>query len=164
MAYRVVPIAEEHIEGFRAALDSVARELRYLAMTEAPPPDDIGKWVRSHITSGMPQFVAIADEKVVGWCDVSPKARSTQSHIGVLGMGVMAPWRGRGIGRMLVDATLKAARAKGLTRVELTVRVDNAPARRLYQSFGFVEEGICKRHLRIDGEYADTYYMAVLYG
>lgn len=29
MAFRVVPIAEEHIEGFWSALDSVARERRY---------------------------------------------------------------------------------------------------------------------------------------
>ena len=39
MTFRVMPIAEEHIPGVRAALDSVARELRYLAFLEAPPPE-----------------------------------------------------------------------------------------------------------------------------
>ena len=34
MSWRIVPIAEEHIEGFGQAIDSVARERRYLALLE----------------------------------------------------------------------------------------------------------------------------------
>jgi hypothetical protein len=37
MTHRVVPIAEHHIAGLREAVDSVARERRYLALLEAPP-------------------------------------------------------------------------------------------------------------------------------
>jgi hypothetical protein len=36
-----MPIAEAHISGFRAALDSVARELRFLAFLEAPPLEGV---------------------------------------------------------------------------------------------------------------------------
>ena len=163
MSYRVVPIAEEHIPGVRAALDSVARELRYLAFLEAPPPESVREFVLGNIAAGTPQFVAIADEKVVGWCDVTPKHRPAFLHSGILGMGVIEPYRGRGIGKALVGATLNAARAKGLTRVELTVRVSNERAKKLYEAFGFVVEGISRRHICINGEYADSYYMAVLY-
>jgi hypothetical protein len=34
--FRVVPIAEEHIDGFRAGLDAVAQERRYLLFLQAP--------------------------------------------------------------------------------------------------------------------------------
>jgi len=41
----VVPIAEEHIEGFTAALDSVARERKYLAL--------VGGSERNAVSKGM---------------------------------------------------------------------------------------------------------------
>jgi len=50
-----------------------------------------------------------------------------------------------------------AAKAKGLTRIELTVRVDNNAARQLYAAFGFVSEGLCRRYSCIKGEYTDCY-------
>jgi ribosomal protein S18 acetylase RimI-like enzyme len=163
MTFRVAPIAEEHIPGFRAAVDSVARELRYLTLLEAPPLESTREFVKGNIAGGAPHFVAIADDKIVGWCDVTLKPRTSQAHSGVLGMGVIEPYRGRGIGRALMDAALMAAKAKGLTRVELTVRVDNEPAKKLYEAFGFMVEGICRRHMCVNGEYADSYYMAVLF-
>ena len=160
--FTVVPIGEEHIEGFRAGVDSVARERKYLALLEAPPEADTRKYIRDNIAQGAPHFVALADGSVVGWCDVAVKPRPTLRHSGVLGMGVIREHRGKGIGRALMQATLAAAKASGLRRIELTVRVDNEPARRLYESFGFVTEGLCKRHMCIDGEFVDSRLMALL--
>jgi RimJ/RimL family protein N-acetyltransferase len=159
----VVPIAEEYIERFRAAVDTVARERAYLSMIEAPPEADVKKYVRDNIAKGEPHFVAIARDKVVGWCDIARKPRPTLQHSGVLGMGVIVEYRGQGLGRALMDATLKAAKERGFTRIELTVRVDNERARRLYERFGFVTEGLCRRHMRVDGEYKDSWLMALLY-
>src|SRR4030095_12783639 len=137
MTHRIVPIAEEYIEGFRAALDSVARERRFLAFLEAPPLESVRDFVLENIRSGQLQFIASADDKVVGWCDVSPKPRPVFRHSGILGIGVTKPYRGRGIGTALIGTTLEAARAKGLTRIELTVRTDNDRAKALYERFGF---------------------------
>jgi ribosomal protein S18 acetylase RimI-like enzyme len=160
----IVRIAEEHLEGFREALDSVARERAYLALLEAPPLAEMRKFVLRTIAQRAPQFVALADARVVGWCDILPKPHPTMLHSGVLGMGVISEYRGRGIGRALMDATLQAAKARGISRVELTVRVDNEPAKRLYESFGFEVEGKCRRHMRVAGEYKDSYLMALVYG
>jgi ribosomal protein S18 acetylase RimI-like enzyme len=158
----IVPIGEEHIDGFRAAVDSVARERRYLALLAAPPEADTRKYVRDNIAQRAPHFVALADDKVVGWCDVAVRPRPTQRHSGILGMGVIREYRGKGIGRALLQATLASARAGGLRRIELTVRADNDPARRLYESFGFVTEGLCKRHMCVEGEFVDSWLMALL--
>ena len=158
----IVPIGEEHIAGFRAAVDSVARERRYLALLESPPEADTRRYVRDNIAQRAPHFVALADGSVVGWCDVAVRPRPTQLHSGILGVGVIRDYRGKGIGRALMEATLAAARAGGIRRIELTVRVDNDPARRLYESFGFVTEGLCKRHMCIDGQFVDSWLMALL--
>jgi putative acetyltransferase len=77
-------------------------------------------------------------------------------------MGVIPEYRGQGIGGALIAVTLEAAKRKGLTRIELTVRTDNEPARKLYEKFGFVHEGRLLRHLLIDGEYRDSDLMALL--
>jgi RimJ/RimL family protein N-acetyltransferase len=161
--HRIVPIAEEHVEGFRAVFDSVARERRYLAMVEAPPIQEVRKYVAGNIAADVPHFVALAGEEIVGWCDASPKPRETLKHSLVLGMGVVHPYRARGIGSDLLEAVLRKAKQRGFARVELTVRVDNDPAKKLYTKFGFAVEGLCRRYMFVDGEYKDSYLMAVLY-
>lgn len=160
--FRVVPIAEEHIEGFRAGLDSVARERRYLTFLEAPSLEESRRFVRRNIREGYPQHVALVEDKVVGWCDALPIDRPTRAHTGVLGIGVLAEFRGRGIGTALIRETLEKARASGLTRIELSVRAGNAGVVGLYERFGFVHEGVQRNAVRVDGKYENLICMALL--
>jgi RimJ/RimL family protein N-acetyltransferase len=162
MDCRVVPIAEEHIEGFRLAVDSVARERLYLAFLEGPPIEHTRAFVRGNLKDGYPQFVALADGAVVGWCDISSLHRPLFAHAGVLGMGIVSGYRGCGIGTALMRAALAKAKAIGLTRVELTVREGNDRARALYAKMGFVAEGVKWRGVRLDGKYEDLLCMALL--
>jgi ribosomal protein S18 acetylase RimI-like enzyme len=158
----IVPIERRHIAGFREVLDGVAREGRYLAFLEAPPLARIRRFVLNNLRSGAPQFVALDAGRVVGWCDITPKTHATLSHCGVLGMGVASSHRGRGVGARLMGATTAAALARGLTRIELTVRADNGPAIALYHRFGFEAEGLMRRYLIVDGLYYDALLMARL--
>ena len=156
------PIADEHIESFHKTLDVVARERRYLAFLEAPPLESTRAFIRNNIAHGYPQFVATLEGEVVGWCDVTPKSRPIYAHCGVLGMGLLPRFRGQGLGRRLITRTLHAARAFGLTRVELTVREDNANAIALYEKVGFVTEGLQRNGALVDGEYENIIEMAIL--
>ena len=160
MTVEIVPIERRHIAGFREVLDDVAREGRYLAFLEAPPVARIRRFVLGNLRSGAPQFVALDAGKVVGWCDITPKTHATLGHSGVLGMGVASSHRGRGVGARLLGATTEAALARGLTRIELTVRADNGPAISLYRRFDFEAEGLMRRYLIVDGLYYDALLMA----
>jgi len=160
MDVRIVPIDKRHVAGFREVLDAVARERRWLSMTEAPSLADVRRFVVGNLRSGAPQFVALDDGRVVGWCDVVPRPRETMRHTGVLGMGVAASHRGQGLGARLLATTLEAAEAAGITRVELMVLVDNAVAVALYRRYGFETEGRCRRYLVIDGVERDAWLMA----
>jgi ribosomal protein S18 acetylase RimI-like enzyme len=162
-AVEIVPIAEGHIESFHRTLDIVARERRYLAFLEAPPLPSTRAFILDMIGRGYPQFVAMADGEVAGWCDVTPYSRPIKAHCGVLGMGLLPRFRGQGLGKRLMLRTLDAARAFGLTRVELTVRQDNANAIALYRKIGFVEEGMQRHAVRVDGAYENTVAMALLF-
>ena len=163
MNHKIIRISAEHVEGFRAVLDSVARERRYLAFLEAPPLESVEAFVLGNIAAGAPQYVAICDNRLVGWCDVLPKSRPTRRHSGVLGIGVMEGYRGQGIARDLMAIAIQAARDKGITRIELTVRTDNIRAIRLYERFGFTIEGVVRRDMLVDDQYRDSLLMALLY-
>lgn len=158
---RIVPIAEEAVEGFHRCLDSVAREQRYLAFLQAPPLEATRGFVLSNIARNVPQFVALCGSDVVGWCDISPKMWEGYTHCGSLGMGVRRDARQLGIGTMLLERTLDAARELGLERVELEVFASNTSAIRLYEKAGFAVEGVRKRGRKLDGEYDDLVLMAL---
>ena len=159
----IVPITESHIPSFRAAVDAVAREKKFLAFLEAPPLDETTKFVVASIEQKNPHFVVLSDSKVVGWCDVMRNTkRLVYSHCGTLGIGLLPEFRGQGIGRPLMQTTIDAAWQCGITRIELTVREQNANAIALYKSLGFAIEGLHRKAVRIDGQYQNVYAMALL--
>jgi RimJ/RimL family protein N-acetyltransferase len=162
METKIELIAPEHIQGFHRALDLVSRERKYVFSLEAARLERTRQFVTNNIEKGFPQYVAIADGEVVGWCDVLPKPHAVHAHSGVLLIGIVPGWRGRGIGRALINETLHAARRLGLTRVELTVHADNAPAIALYKSVGFQQEGVLRDAVMIDRTYRDSIVMALV--
>jgi len=161
-AYDIVPITKEHIESFAVALDSVAREGLYLAALKGPPLEKTQTFILEQLQNDMPHYVAVVKDKVVGWCDIASRNRPLYAHSGILGMGVLASYRGQGIGKALIKATIEKAKNKGLSRVELEVREKNERAISLYQKFGFVVEGLKRNATKIDGQYSNDLVMGLL--
>jgi ribosomal protein S18 acetylase RimI-like enzyme len=163
MIYEIKPIVEDHIDSFSEVLDTVAREKRFLAYLEAPPREQIRAFVLKNIEQRYPQFVVLIDDQVVGWCDVLPNTRrAVQAHCGTLGMGLLPKYRGRGIGRILIQQTIDAALVFGLTRIDLTVREDNLNAIALYKKVGFETEGLHRQAYCIEGRYQNVLSMALV--
>ena len=162
MTLRIVPLEEGHVPSLRECLDVVARENRYLALLEAPPLEASRAFLLGMKARGAIQLVALEGERVVGWVDIAPFELPTYAHRGKLGMGVLPEHRGQGLGKRLFQACLDAAWAKGLTRIELEVRADNLRAKRLYERFGFRDEGVLRNAMRFEGQYFDCFTMSLL--
>ncbi len=156
------PITVADIPGFHAALDAVAREARWIGLTEAPPLEETESFVRTNLALGLPHFLAVAGGEVIGWCDVSVPGRPAMRHVGRIGMGLREGHRGRGLGRRLLEATLAATEELNLTRIELEVLADNPVALRLYESLGFEREGIRRGAIRLAGKTRDLVMMSIL--
>jgi ribosomal protein S18 acetylase RimI-like enzyme len=163
MSVEITEVRKEHIDGCNAALDVVARERKYLGFLEAPPIEASRVFIGMSIAQRHPHFVALEGNRVVGWCDVTPRERPTTRHVGVLGIGILPEWRERGVGRRLMERSLEAARTFPLARVELAVRADNARAITLYGKLGFEAEGRRQRAMLVDGVYYDDIIMALLF-
>ncbi len=162
MTSLVVPLTEAHFHQLHAVLDEVAREKRYLAMLQAPPREQTYAFLRDSLNQRNPHVVALLDGEVVGWCDVLPVFGEARRHVGTLGIGLVPRARHRGLGRALLAAAIAGAWAKGLTRIELTVRADNHNARALYERMGFEHEGRQRGSFQVDGEAFDSHAMALL--
>jgi RimJ/RimL family protein N-acetyltransferase len=107
-------------------------------------------------------LVAEADGKLVGYLVARGGRARRNKHTVYIVIGVLASYRGKGIGTMLFAELECWARTKGVHRLELTVVVNNQRAVSLYRKMGFEQEGIKRHSLLINGKYVDEYYMAKL--
>ena len=86
-------------------------------------------------------LVAERDGEVIGYCYAGVEGNdymSLRGPAGVLYDIVVDPaHRSQGVGRMLLDATLDALKARGAPRVLLSTAEQNAAAQRLFARAGF---------------------------
>jgi ribosomal protein S18 acetylase RimI-like enzyme len=112
----------------------------------------------------IPEDVIVADAggAVVGYVHVG-RGFPVPSHAHVLtihGLAVDPARRGEGIARRLVAAAVAEARARGARRLTLRVLGPNAAARAVYETNGFVVEGVLRGEFHLDGRDVDDVLMA----
>ena len=160
----IVAVEEKYAASYRACLDIVAREKKYLAQIEALPLERIEGFVKESVATDAIQFFALNQDEVIGWADIFPAWAHAVSHCGSMGMGVHPSYRGQGLGGRLLAACIQKAWTKGLTRIELEARADNEAAIALYEKFGFKHEALKAQAMRFNGEYFDAVQMRLLRG
>jgi ribosomal protein S18 acetylase RimI-like enzyme len=162
MTFQIEPLQQIHFDGLHDVFDAVCKERRFLAFTSAGSKEDTFAFYGRALAGGHSHFVAVQGRQVLGWCDVLPLYGEMRAHVGVLGLGVAATHRGRGIGSALMRAAIEKAAKRGLSRIELTVNADNAVAQALYIRMGFEREGTQRDGWCLDGQWMDVHFMARL--
>ncbi|MFO1458390.1 MAG: GNAT family protein [Verrucomicrobiota bacterium] len=152
----------EDADALSACIDAVSRERRYLGNTSGFSAEQTREFITSLSDSGGIQVVAVAEAQIVGWCDVTPIPFEGMRHVGRLGMGLLPPFRGKGLGRRLVREVLSQVFAVSLKRVELEVYASNKVAIGLYEREGFVMEGRKRLARILDGAEDDILIMGLL--
>lgn len=85
-------------------------------------------------------LVALAGDEVVASCGL----RHIVGEGEITNVVTKSSMRGKGIGKQMLLRLLEEGRKMGAEAFTLEVRVSNAPAIHLYESLGFVSEGIRK--------------------
>jgi RimJ/RimL family protein N-acetyltransferase len=152
---------ESDAESICDAVKAIAAEKWYLATVDGFSPELTRAFIKHLADAGLPQVAAFAEGRAVGFCDISRSRAEGFTHLARLGMGVRAEWRRQGVGRRLLDACVAQAKKTGIERIELEVFSDNNAAVQLYESFGFVREGVRVRARKFEGRYQDLVLMAL---
>ena len=95
-------------------------------------------------------FVAVEDERIVGFILVNGNNIQRKRHVATIVIGI------------LFKEVEKWAKLHDVWRLELTVMAHNTRAQTLYKKAGFEKEGVKKAALIIDGKCIDEYEMAKL--
>lgn len=111
-----------------------------------------------------PGDVLVAEDggALVGYVGVEQEYGAA-SHAHVLtisGLAVDPGVQRRGIGRALLELGIARARERGARKLSLRVLGPNARARSLYESCGFVVEGVLRAEFVIEGREVDDVVMA----
>ncbi|WP_432195333.1 N-acetyltransferase family protein [Streptomyces sp. bgisy027] len=106
-------------------------------------------------------LVAELDRRIVGYVRLGfPTALASNAHVReIQGLAVCDEARGHGVGRALIRAVVEEARRRGARRLTLRVLGHNTPARKLYESEGFVVEGVLPEEFFLEGRYVDDVIM-----
>lgn len=99
-------------------------------------------------------FVAEADEKIVGYCNLW----NICGEVTLNNIAVDASLRGEGIGSRLLEAAL--TRFLGCDFITLEVRKSNSAAIAMYEKYGFIKVGERKNFYRLPDE--DAVLMTII--
>ena len=157
----IVPIGIEHANQFNDVITAVASEDIFAIQPDSLSVKAVHRFVERQLVEGAPMFVALENDRVVGWCEISLSDTAYSEHSGVLSMGVLTGYRSQGVGSWLIRKCISAARSMGLERIELSVLENNPEAHRFYLAKGFKLERKKIRSLCINGHYHNETMMAL---
>lgn len=148
------------------ALSRFSQDPSVLYGSSQVPTNSAAYW-RRRLTgwagAGASTIVAEVNGDVIGCGNLNLSDVPRRRHAAILGLSVIAPYQGMGIGdRMMAELVAHAEERLAVERIELQVYADNHRAIRLYEKYGFVAEGISRKDAWRDGGYADSLVMARL--
>jgi len=150
----------QYTESYCKAVDTVAKERKYLGATQGFPLARAREFVQMIVLNNFAQYYAIDNDEVVGWCDILPKSYEGLLHVGVLGIGILSEYRGKGLGTQLLHKAIEHAKQLNhIEKIELDVFESNSAAIALYKKLGFEEEGKREKGRKLDGVYDNIVLM-----
>ncbi|HVA04285.1 MAG TPA: GNAT family N-acetyltransferase [Acidimicrobiales bacterium] len=118
--------------------------------------EDQRAWVARH-QGAHPAVVAVEGSLVVGFGSLSPfRDRAAYATTVEDSLYVDRAWRGRGVGRLLLDELVALALSRGFHSVIARVSGDNEPSIALHQACGFAMVGVEREVGRKFGHWIDV--------
>ena len=107
-------------------------------------------------------ILALVGNKVISCLHFTGGARARIQHTGEFGVSVLKDYWDQGIGTAMVQELIHWAKDSNVIRkLNLRVRSDNARAIHVYQTLGFVQEGLITRQFFISEQFYDFICMGL---
>lgn len=132
--------------------------------TELRTPDERRRWLLGR-SARHPVIAAEAGGAVAGWASLNSfNPRPAYDHVADLSVYVERAWRGRGVGRCLLEHLVPMARELGYHKMVLAAFPTNRAGIALYERIGFTRVGVYREQGRLDGVWVDVVVMEKLLG
>jgi L-amino acid N-acyltransferase YncA len=110
-------------------------------------PRVVGGWLDAAESGEIPSLVVMQEGVMVGCSAIVTDALSWSRHVGELRVLVGPAWRGRGIGRLLIQACFAEALGLGLEKLVARMTIDQRAAIVIFEELGFRAEALLRRHV-----------------
>ncbi len=110
-------------------------------------PKVLDAWMRALDAGEVESLVARDGGAMVGCTAIVSDELSWSRHVGELRVLVGPAWRGRGLGRVLIQECFAGALERGLKKLVAQMTVDQRAAIAVFEQLGFRAEALLARHV-----------------
>jgi len=130
---------------------------------EFNPSVDSEKQFISSINSSTNQcfLLAFCGDEIIGNLSINSADRARLRHSGELSITVSKEYWNQGAATHLMDEFVKWLNTTDLKKINLSVKEDNKNAIKLYENFGFKQEGMISRAFYINNRYYSSIFMGI---
>jgi phosphinothricin acetyltransferase len=152
----------ERDDGVRSFYNQGIEERVATLETELRSTDERRQWMAARGTRH-PVVVAEHAGRVVGWASLNPfNPRRAYDHVADLSVYVDRSWRGKGVGRGLIEHLIVLARQLAYHKMVLAAFPSNIQGMALYERVGFRTVGVYREQGQLDGKWVDVVIMEKL--
>ena len=131
--------------------------------TRLSGPVHVMRWIDGG--ERMPVVVAVEDEEVGGWARLTAYSeRPCYAGVAEASVYVARAARGRGLGRVLLEALHREAERRAMWKVIGLLFDDNRHSVELFHRLGYRDVGLYRRHGRLNGRWKDVLLVERLLG
>jgi L-amino acid N-acyltransferase YncA len=100
-------------------------------------------WLREHAPDQHPVFVAESENRVLGWCSLSPyrPGRMALRHTAEISYYIDERFRGKGVGSFLITCAIGRCAKLGIKTIFAIILDINRGSTRILEKFGFEQWG-----------------------
>ncbi|MDS0284144.1 GNAT family N-acetyltransferase [Haloarcula onubensis] len=152
---------QDDLDGLVGAIRAAIGSGEYVdAETVADIVDSEGVIMRHNEVESRIFFVATVDGDVVGWVHIERPETAKLSHTAELTVGVLAQYRGQGIGSRLLERGTEWAAEQGCEKLYNSVPSTNEAAIEFLEAHEWETEAVRADHYKLGEAYADEVMLA----
>jgi len=154
---------EKDIKSIKAIYNQGIEDRIATLETELKDDSNMKDWFDKH-TGRYKAIVAENEEQIVGWASLNQyNSREAYSGVADLSIYIAREYRGKGIGKLLLDEIESRAKDNCFHKIVLFTFPFNHLGQGLYRKMGFREVGIFKNQGILDGEFVDVMAMEKIF-
>lgn len=125
----------------------------------------VSAWFEALSEGTINSLLALVGDDVIATTAIVRDPFGWSPHVADLRVLVAPAWRGKGLGRVLVEGSVEAATAKGASKIVAQMTADQRGAITMFEECGFRAEALLKDHVRdIDDGLHDLVQMSLNVG